>query len=167
MQIEAAIDAAPIDGHRGQQYVMDFLGDRPDASPGRIRTNDLQAARVLDTLPPELRSGASGHIDGNRRNFDKQGPHGIATKQRPSKAHKVSYVEDRLAEIRASMGSDVRTKPPKRSKAKAISDRLKNRRAIAASHSESTLEREAAARIDRFVELAQQLSVEDSELIEK
>jgi hypothetical protein len=79
----------------------------------------------------------------------------------------VSYVEDRLAEIRASMGSDIRTKPPKRSRAKAISDRLKNRRAIAASHSEATLEREAAARIDRFVELAQQLSVEDSELIEK
>lgn len=65
------------------------------------------------------------------------------------------------------MGSDIRTKPPKRSKAKAISTRLKSHRKIAGTRPESMLEREAAARIDRFVELAQQLSVEDSELIEK
>lgn len=78
----------------------------------------------------------------------------------------MSYVEDRLAEIRSSMSSDIRTKPPKR-KAKAISARLKNRRAVAATQSEAMLEREAGARVERFVELAQQLSVEDSDLIEK
>jgi hypothetical protein len=64
------------------------------------------------------------------------------------------------------MGSDVRTKPPRRSKAKAISTRLGNQRKLAAAQSGVLLEREATARIDRFVELAQQLSVEDSELIE-
>jgi hypothetical protein len=79
----------------------------------------------------------------------------------------VSYVEDRLAEIRASMSPVSLTKPPKRSKAKAISARLRSQRKLVAAQSEAMLEREAAARIDRFMELAQQLSVEDSELIEK
>ncbi|MNU31189.1 hypothetical protein D3C71_197070 [compost metagenome] len=73
---------------RRSTFIMDFLVDQPDATSGRIRTIDLQAARVLDTLPPELRSDASGHIDGNRRNFAKQAPHGIAEKQRSSKATK-------------------------------------------------------------------------------
>lgn len=65
------------------------------------------------------------------------------------------------------MSSDIRTKPPNRPKAKAISMRLKSHRKIADTRPESMLEREAAAHIDRFIELAQQLSVEDSELIEK
>lgn len=81
--------------------------------------------------------------------------------------YKVSYVEERLAEIRASMSSDIPTKPPKRAKAKAISARLKNHRKNAAAQSEAMLEREATTRIERFIELAHQLSVEDSELTEK
>lgn len=79
----------------------------------------------------------------------------------------MSYVKERLAEIRAAMGPIGHTKPPKRTQAQAIRSRLKNQRKLAATQSNAVLERETTARIERFVELAQQLRREDSELTEK
>ena len=79
----------------------------------------------------------------------------------------MSYVEERLAEIRAAMQPTQRTKPPKRTTAQAIRARLKAQRQLASQHVNSILEREAASRIERFVELADQLRQEDAELTEK
>ncbi|MCZ7860747.1 hypothetical protein O9X98_04955 [Agrobacterium salinitolerans] len=60
-----------------------------------------------------------------------------------------------------------RTKPPKRTTAQAIRARLKAQRQLAAQHANTVLERESASRIERFVELADQLRQEDAELTEK
>ncbi|MCV9964612.1 hypothetical protein OIU34_22230 [Pararhizobium sp. BT-229] len=75
-----------------------------------------------------------------------------------SKVHEVSYVEERLAEIRAAMGTIGQTKPPKRTKAEAIRSRLKNHRKLAAAQSNAVLERKTTARIERFVELARKIA---------
>lgn len=79
----------------------------------------------------------------------------------------MSYVEDRLAEIRASQPeSELQTKLPKQSKAQAIRARLRaQRKPVVAAVGEP--EQEAAARLDLFVGLAAQLRQEDVELIEK
>lgn len=76
----------------------------------------------------------------------------------------MSYVKERLAEIRAAIGPAV--KPPK-AKSKAIRSRLKANRAIAAANRiPSPFDRDTP-RLDRFAELAHQLHQEDAELIEK
>ncbi len=79
----------------------------------------------------------------------------------------MSYVEDRLAEIRASqVAPELQTKLPKQSKAQAIRARLRaQRKPVAAAVREP--EQEAAARLDLFAGLADQLRQEDVELIEK
>jgi hypothetical protein len=79
----------------------------------------------------------------------------------------VSYVEERLAEIRAAIKPAQKTKLPKQTTAQAIRARLKAQRKLATQHAISILERDAASRLDRFVELADQLRQEEAELTEK
>jgi hypothetical protein len=78
----------------------------------------------------------------------------------------VSYVEERLAEIRATTGSPDNLPSSKHSKIKAIRKRLITQRKIVAI-SNVIIEGETPSRIEHFVELAQQLRREDAEMTEK
>lgn len=79
----------------------------------------------------------------------------------------MSYVEDRLAEIRASQPAPVlQTRLSKQSKAQAIRARLRaQRKPVVAAEKEP--EQEVVARLDVFMGLADQLRQEDVELFEK
>jgi hypothetical protein len=90
----------------------------------------------------------------------------ISAEQRLVEALKVTYVEERLAEIRASMGGDF--SPPSLPRAKSKSQRHRHKRSVEAEA--PTLlpvpAEPAGPLLDRFEALAGQLRVEDDELTE-
>lgn len=78
----------------------------------------------------------------------------------------MSYVDERLAEIRAAIGEVAPNKSAPKAKAKAIRQRLTSQRKLARSQMKNSLatpDRDVV-RLDRFDELAEQLHQEDNEL---